>query len=84
MRWQSDRVSFPPRIKYGVAIQTPSPRRRKIIKNSPSKGGTVFTGKPGFPASSAGQALLEFIPLEIGAGMTFQLNEFLIHHTRRT
>jgi len=25
---------------------------------------------PGFPASSAGQALLEFIPIEIGAGMT--------------
>jgi hypothetical protein len=24
----------------------------------------------GFPASSAGQALLEFIPMEIGAGMT--------------
>jgi len=25
---------------------------------------------PGFPASSAGQALLEFIPMKIGAGMT--------------
>jgi len=24
----------------------------------------------GFPAPSAGQALLEFIPMEIGAGMT--------------
>jgi len=24
----------------------------------------------GFPASSAGQALLEFIPMKIGAGMT--------------
>jgi len=28
------------------------------------------TGNPGFPASSAGQALLEFIPMEIGTGMT--------------
>ena len=26
----------------------------------------------GFPASSAGQALLEFIPMKIGAGMTNQ------------
>jgi hypothetical protein len=26
--------------------------------------------KTGFPASSAGQALLEFIPMKIGAGMT--------------
>jgi len=25
---------------------------------------------PGFPASSAGQALLEFIPMKIGTGMT--------------
>ena len=25
---------------------------------------------PGFPASSAGQALLEFIPIKIGAGIT--------------
>jgi hypothetical protein len=28
--------------------------------------------KTGFPASSAGQALLEFIPVKTGAGMTSQ------------
>ncbi len=32
------------------------------------------TGIPGFPASSAGQALLEFIPMKIGAGMTEKRN----------
>jgi hypothetical protein len=31
---------------------------------------TSHKGNPGFPASSAGQALLEFIPMKIGAGMT--------------
>jgi hypothetical protein len=32
---------------------------------------------PGFPASSAGQALLEFIPMKIGAGMTNPKNTTL-------
>jgi len=31
---------------------------------------TSHKKNPGFPASSAGQALLEFIPMKIGAGMT--------------
>jgi len=47
--------SLPPRIQYGVN----------------SGGSPVVLGPSGFPASSAGQALLEFIPMKIGAGMTF-------------
>jgi len=31
---------------------------------------TSHKKNPGFPASSAGQALLEFTPLQNGAGMT--------------
>jgi len=37
----------------------------------PAQAGTQGVWKDsGFPSSSAGQALLEFIPMEIGAGMT--------------
>jgi hypothetical protein len=63
-------VSFLPRIEHEVGIRTPFLRRRGIIKNGPAFGGTVFTGSLGSPASGAGQALLEFIPMEIEAGMT--------------
>jgi hypothetical protein len=31
---------------------------------------TSHKKNPGFPASSAGQALLEFTPMKIGTGMT--------------
>jgi hypothetical protein len=48
-------LSFPPRIQHRVN----------------SDGSPVLLGPSGFPASSAGQALLEFIPMKIGAGMTF-------------
>jgi hypothetical protein len=40
--------------------------------------------EPGFPASSAAQALLEFIPIEIGAGMTNLKTAYLNFRTLRT
>jgi hypothetical protein len=40
--------------------------------------------EPGFPASSAAQALLEFIPMEIGAGMTNLKTTYLNFKTLRT
>jgi hypothetical protein len=51
-------LSFPPHIQFRV--------------NSGESSGNLghTTDTPGFPASSAEKALLEFIPMEIGAGMT--------------
>ena len=46
-------------IPTKVGIQMPSLRKQGTIKNWIP----VFTGNPGF--------LLEFIPMKIGAGMTF-------------
>ena len=47
-------MSSLPRIKYGVGIQTPSPRRRGIIKNSPAFGRDCFYRKTWIPRIQRG------------------------------
>jgi len=51
--------------------------------HSRESGGPERFEKTGFPASSAGQALLEFIPVKTGAGMTFGDPKGIFQHPAR-
>jgi hypothetical protein len=55
-----------------LARRSASARRRENGNPDPvpAQAGNQHLKKHGFPASSAGQALLDFIPVKTGAGMT--------------